>query len=99
MTKAPPANPFLRRRQLLYRLALSLGGFSLLGEVEGSQADYEHQSNSRRDNSVSLRGGVRYALTDRLAAGASCTWTTQDSDVSALNYERTLVSGHLSCRF
>lgn len=30
MTKAPPANPFLRRRQLLYRLALSLGGFSLL---------------------------------------------------------------------
>ncbi len=75
------------------------GGFSLLGEIEGSQADYEHQSNSRRDNSVSLRGGVRYALTHRLAAGASCTWTTQDSDVSALNYDRTLVSGHLSCRF
>ncbi len=76
-----------------------IGGFSIQGEVEGSQADYEHQSNTRRDNSVFVRGGIKYALTDRFAAGASCTWTTQDSGISVFDYDRTLVSGHLSCRF
>lgn len=75
------------------------GGFSLLAEVEGSQADYEHQTSLRRDNTANLRGGVQYALTDRFSGGASCTWTTQDSDLSTFNYDRTLVSGHLSVRF
>jgi hypothetical protein len=75
------------------------GGFSLLGEVEGSRAEHEQQNSTRRDHSINLRAGIKYAFTDRFSASTQCTWTTQESTLDLYTYDRALVSGNISCRF
>jgi hypothetical protein len=76
-----------------------VGGFTVLGEVEGSQSDHERENLQRRDDQIHLKAGLKYAFNDRFSAMANCTWTTQESDLSLYNYDRALFSGLVSCRF
>ena len=76
-----------------------IGGFSVTGEIEGSRAEHEQQNSLRRDHTVNLRTGIKYALTDRFSFSAACTLTNQESDEAFYDYDRALVSGHIFCRF
>ncbi len=68
----------------------------------GTQLDYsDHRSvaYTRNDVRAGFTGGIEYAFTDRFSASLAGMWSTQTSDVSLYEFDRTTATGRVLLRF